>query len=83
MSITPMKFAPGVYELIDAANALGEKHRHEPINLMALTMVAVIVANPVLEHHAIQSFGAYGYDLRRRIPREPETETATAAEETA
>jgi hypothetical protein len=81
MSITPMRFAPGVYELCDAANAIGEKHQHEPIILMALTMVAVIVADPVLEHRAIRAFDAYGYDLRRRPAWKPEAETATADEE--
>jgi hypothetical protein len=64
-----MRFPDGVYELNDAINAIGEKHQHEPINLLALTVVAIIVANPVMEHHAIQAFDAYGYDLRRRLPR--------------
>jgi hypothetical protein len=71
-NFTPMRFAPGVYDLIDALNAVSAKHEHEQLALLALTVAALVGGDPVREHHMTMAMGAYGYRFGRPPPPQPE-----------
>jgi hypothetical protein len=63
-----MQWHTSIREVIDAVNAVAQKHERDPVVLTATVLAAAIVEKPEWLMTAIQVFDRYGFDFRSRVP---------------